>query len=221
MMGDLIPEKTADGSYTLTSKRFNSSYHSIHGALTESVHVFIEQGFEFYIQSPPAQTIRVLEMGFGTALNAWLTFQEARRKNIKVHYTALEAFPPDPECHPIISRDEDHLKLLEAPWDRSVSLDGSSELYKQQIPLQDFLNTDRGSYDIIYYDAFGPGSQPELWASEIFQKLFQITAPGGVFVTYCAKGDVRRALQAVGYIVTRLPGPPFKRHMTRAIKPAV
>lgn len=218
---DLTPEKTADGSYTLISKRFGSSYHSVHGALQESVHVFLKQGFQFYIENHPSPSVKILEMGLGTALNLWLTVQEVKEKNISLRYTAIEAFPPEESLYPIISRDELHLRLLLAPWENIYQELGGLELYKRQELLADFLEQTDETYDIIYYDAFGPGSQPELWEAGIFEKLYHLTTPGGVFVTYCAQGNMRRALKTAGYQVERLPGPPYKRHMTRAVKPAV
>lgn len=217
-----IVQLTADGSSTIFVPELNQHYHSTHGALQESLHVFIEAG----LKNIKTKNVSILEIGFGTGLNAWLTAIEAKKPAINVVYVAVEK-------HPVL---EDELRLLnytssieekedaslfnalhDAVWEKTVSISPSFSLKKQQ---KNFLDiTDKDAFDIIYYDAFAPNTQPELWTEEIFEKMFTALKPGGFLVTYCAKGQVKRNLKAVGFVLECLPGPPGKREMTRALKP--
>ena len=212
---------TADGSRTLEIVELEDTYHSRHGALQESEYVFAEKGLNHRIDSK--KEISVLEIGFGTGLNALVTRKAIVDKNVVVQYTSLETFPvPKEEVIQLeyteleLSLSEFYLSLHEAEWNKEVQLDESFVLLKRHVALEEF-NTVK-QFDVVYFDAFGPASQPELWSNDILRKVFHLTAPGGVFVTYCAKGQVRRDLTDVGYTVERLPGPPGKRHMLRGTK---
>jgi tRNA U34 5-methylaminomethyl-2-thiouridine-forming methyltransferase MnmC len=211
---------TADGSATITIPESGVTYHSRYGALQESLHVFIEAGLHHLLQEMPNNPVRVFEMGLGTGLNAWLTAVEAQKYNRQVEYTALELFPlQEQEWARLVYTKErwDLLRQIHTlPWERPVQLTKNFTLHKI---VQDLLlfTTDQ-KFHLIYYDAFAPAAQPELWTAAIFSKLFRMLYAGGVLVTYCAKGDVRRAMLAAGFSVEKLPGPKGKREMLRAVK---
>jgi len=211
-------ERTADGSLTVLDVATGSTYHSRHGAKAESMHVFIGAGLEF-LRGNGSTRFRILEMGFGTGLNAFLTAEQMLDGSMTVDYTTLEAFPLQEEIwKEIVAQEPNHLDLFHAihaaPWEARAEINGQFSITKHNVRLEDF--TPGGQFDLIYYDAFEPNTQPELWTEVVFRKLHGMTAKGGVLVTYCAKGCVRRAMQAAGYAVERLPGPPFKREMLRA-----
>ncbi len=214
--------RTADGSWTVRHPGFTETYHSVHGARTESVHVFIRNGLQYLLERSRKTSIDLLEMGLGTGLNAMLTYEHARGKGIEIRYKAVEKFPlangeilleglPEHEAQ-ILSR------IHQCPWNKPCVLDTFFQLHKIRADFRDF-DLPAGSLDLIYYDAFSPGSQPELWTPELFGRMFAWLRPGGVWVTYVAKGQVRRDLQAAGFAVERLPGPPGKREILRAVKP--
>lgn len=215
---------TGDGSSTLYSEKYGETYHSRHGAIQESMHVFIEMGLAAL--PPEKQEISILEMGLGTGLNALLT--ALHQGDRKIRYMALEAEPISEEQYRGLNYadslgGEKSRILLEQihqfPWDEWKSLQADFQLFKFNGKLQDF-ETDQ-TFDLIYYDAFAPGTQPELWTEEVFNKLFGFCNPGAVLTTYCAKGAVRRAMIAAGFEVERVPGPPGKREMLRARRKAV
>ncbi len=213
-------EVTGDGSLTILDVATGSTYHSRHGAKAESMHVFIGAGLQPMLDKG-LERLNILEMGFGTGLNALLTAKHASNLAAQIHYTALECYPLGQQVWEELVRHANELPemlrdLHASPWNTTCSITGNFKLSKLEERLQDFVPPE--AYDLIYYDAFEPNTQPELWSEEIFRQLFGITAPGGMLVTYCAKGSVRRAMQAAGYVVERLPGPPFKREMLRAIK---
>jgi tRNA U34 5-methylaminomethyl-2-thiouridine-forming methyltransferase MnmC len=210
---------TGDGSNTLLSKEFNEYYHSVHGALNESLHVFIEQGFRALNDK---KSLHVLEMGMGTGLNVLLTIREAIKSKTKVHYTTFEQFPISmEESRSLNYIGETEKNLFEAihtsPWGKSIEMNEYFTLLK----IRDDINTlkENSTYDLVYYDAFAPNCQPELWTIDVFSKIFEAMKEGGILVTYCAKGYVKRNLKAVGFEVISLPGPPRKREMTKAVKP--
>lgn len=214
-------EQTPDGSLTVKDLETGSTYHSKHGARTESEHVFIDAGLMMKLQTNPTK-LSVLEMGFGTGLNVFLTAQMVRGREIEVVYEALEAFPLEEQIWSEVVKNEPlnpelFHSIHQASWGGRNKLTSNFTLTKHLIRVQDFRTKTR--FDLIYYDAFEPDVQPELWEKEIFEMLFEITAKQGVLVTYCAKGQVRRNLQAAGYVVERIPGPPFKREMLRATRP--
>lgn len=204
---------SADGSPTLWVPKLDEHYHSIHGALTESQHVFIEAGFNA-IEADP---IRILEVGLGTGLNAALTLKQRGQRNVQ--YTALEKFPlTGEEAAALVPKDDkETLKILAAPANENIAL---SPGFSFQLLVEDLrtFRAPESSFDLIYFDAFAPSAQPELWTDAIFENMFGVLAPGGALVTYCAKGVVKRSMKAAGFEVERLPGPPRKREMTRAWK---
>lgn len=212
---------TADGSSTIQLSEWDEQYHSKHGAIQEAKHVFIKMGLTPFFNH---RKIALLEIGFGTGLNALLTQQEAESNNLEVVYEAIEAYPVSEEellhinfseqlkiSQPIFN------KLHQAKWEVKRQLTPHFHLKKRK----QFINEiqDLNTFDLIYFDAFGPRVQPELWTALIFLKMFNALKSGGVLVTYSAKGAVRRAMLSVGFTVERLQGPPGKREMLRATKP--
>lgn len=213
--------RTADGSHTIRIEEWNEQYHSVHGAVAESYHVFIESGLKQVLQP----SISILEMGFGTGLNAILTLDAALRSDLRIRYTAVDAFPvPEeewqqlnyPEILESESLKEYFQKIHQADWEQWVNLSPEFELRKLQMDIREFEANEE--YHLIYFDAFGYRVQPELWSEQVFNIMFRALKPGGILVTYSAKGLVRRTLQKVGFTVERLPGPPGKREMLRALK---
>lgn len=207
-----------DGSSTLFAPHFDEHYHSIHGAIQESLHVFIDAGLRAFVK----KDIRILEMGLGTGLNAVLT--ALHKEGREIHYTGIEAFPVADDLlqqlnYPAELGGEAEAvfqKLHAMSWKEVGELLPSFMLEKLHTTLEEF--TSDTAYDLVYFDAFAPSAQLELWSLEIFQKMFSLMNAGGVLVTYCAKGDVRRAMIAAGFRVEKIPGPPGKREMLRAWK---
>ncbi|MFT3826459.1 MAG: tRNA (5-methylaminomethyl-2-thiouridine)(34)-methyltransferase MnmD [Chitinophagaceae bacterium] len=216
---------TADGSHSVEIPSLQVTYHSVHGAIRESMHVFIEAGLHYWHTHAMQPECRILEMGFGTGLNALLTYSFAIATKQKIHYETIEAFPlsttetavlnyceqlHQPNLQPVFEQ------LHSSNWHEAVSISEYLTLQKHQVTIEDF-STDQ-LYHIVFYDAFAPRAQPELWTEDVFRKLLNQLYPGGILVTYCSKGDVRRALMAAGFTVAKLTGPPGKREMLRAIK---
>lgn len=210
--------ETRDGSQTLFSERWNQYYHSVHGAHSESMHVFIFAGFHYF----DLPKLNILEVGLGTGLNALLTYRECLLVDKKVSYHALEAFPlNEAEWTSLdLARSEEERKFFQelhtSAFDEDVILSDHFELHKSKDLLEEWEPLE-DRFDLIYFDAFAPSSQPELWTVEIFEKCKRALKVGGVLVTYCAKGDVKRNMRAAGLEVKALPGPLKKREMTRAI----
>jgi tRNA U34 5-methylaminomethyl-2-thiouridine-forming methyltransferase MnmC len=206
-----------DGSHTLKVPELKERYHSHKGAIQESQHVFIQMGANAHEK----EQLNILEIGFGTGLNVLMTVLE---KGKQVIYHTLEPFPLDPEMVEKLNYPEqiggDSLSIFEkihdVPWEKTSDINDQFSLCKFKIGLQDFVPTQL--YDLIYYDAFAPHAQPELWESWVWEKLMRILNPEGMIVTYCAKGQVRRDMQSAGFQVERVPGPPGKREMLRATK---
>jgi len=216
----LTIKKTADGSHTLFVPALDEHYHSINGALTESKHVFIENGLNLFGEK---KAISILEIGFGTGLNALLTYVEAKRRDLRIHYTAIERYPLKKEYierlnfPDLIETETPFFHFLhDCDWEKDVIIDAHFTLHK----IENDLTKHRFNrkFDLIYFDAFAPDKQPEMWTPEIFTHLFEQTNEKGILTTYCAKGSVRRMLQTAGYTTERLPGPPGKREMLRGRK---
>lgn len=223
------PVQTEDLSYTLFSESYGEHYHSTFGARTESMHVFIEAGLrhsqfairnsQFSIRNSESairDSVSILEIGFGTGLNAWLTALEAEQTLTPILYEGIELFPITPEQARALSEDALFLALHEAPWEQTTAITPHFSLLKRQTNLLECPFN--GTYDIVFFDAFSPNVQPELWQEDIFSRLFASMNPGGILTTYCAKGEVRRTLQRVGFTTERIPGPKGKREMLRATK---
>ncbi|WP_417607932.1 tRNA (5-methylaminomethyl-2-thiouridine)(34)-methyltransferase MnmD [Owenweeksia hongkongensis] len=215
--------QTNDSSSTLYVPGLEQHYHSMHGAMQESMHVFIDAGFRLFESTD--KPVHILEIGFGTALNALLTYFEAKKLNLKVDYTALEKYP--------LSMDEmlllNYGSLLDTKEAKRILTDLHQIKWEEKIEVTDFFSlrkfeTDiktystKEEYDLIYFDAFAPSAQPDLWSLEVFEHMYASLKPGGTLVTYCVKGDVRRTMKAAGFEVEKIPGPPGKREMARARK---
>jgi tRNA U34 5-methylaminomethyl-2-thiouridine-forming methyltransferase MnmC len=211
---------TSDGSHTIFVPELNEHYHSIHGAVQESLFIFIKNGFEVCESDP----LNIFEVGFGTGLNALLTAINSRAGTREVNYTSIEKYPLDEK---IINSLNHHYFAGEngkeifnlihsSPWNINVNICKHFNLEKIGM---DFTNEPpSGRYDLIYFDAFGPDKQPEMWTREMFAGIAAVTNKNGILVTYSAKGEVNRNLKASGFEVTLLPGPPGKRQMIRAVK---
>lgn len=220
--------RTEDGSTTLYVPELHEHYHSIHGAIRESVHIFIRAGIEYYRENTPSLSLplRILEAGFGTGLNAYLTLIYATAQQMPVDYHTLEKYPLSPEeaaqlnyAKLISSPCAEHFtRLHEVPWESSAAITSVFSLYKHRQDLRDVHFPPE--FDIVFFDAFNPDVQPHLWTVEVFRQFFEALKPGGILVTYCVKGIVKQALRQVGFSLKRLPGPPGKREMLRAVKPA-
>ena len=220
---------TADGSPTLYVPALDEHYHSHHGAAQESRHVFIAAGLVPLLDAgrgqPGQPPLRLLEVGLGTGLNALLTLQQAQAAGAAVAYDGYETLPLPPATvaalapqwasAPALS--QAFYQLHAAPWGEAGALAPGFLLTKIQAPVQT-ATLPAEQYDLIYFDAFAPEKQPELWMEEVFAKLYAAAAPGAVLVSYCAQGQFRRNLRAAGWLTEKLPGPPGKREMTRARK---
>lgn len=211
---------TADGSHTIAIPGTNVTYHSHHGAIGESRHVFIEAGLQPLLAAKHHQPIHIFEMGFGTGLNALLTLQEAHIQQHPIHYTAVELYPlTTDEISQInygilLHCQEDFLAIHRAAWETEVRVEPFFTMQKHKTSLLTLGKTD--PFDCIYFDAFSPSHQPELWTETVFAKLYQMLSPGGTLVTYCSKSVVRKAMITAGFTVEKIPGPWGKREMVRA-----
>ncbi|WP_439184315.1 tRNA (5-methylaminomethyl-2-thiouridine)(34)-methyltransferase MnmD [Carboxylicivirga taeanensis] len=207
---------SADGSHTLFVPELDEHYHSVNGAYNESMHVFIEPALLFCSKS----TVHILEIGLGTGLNAFLTATHQVDKTIFYH--ALEKYPVTTEAAAQLNfakteaEQQIFTRLHQLPWNQESELQHNFTILKDEVDLT-AIDFDR-HYDLVYFDAFAPEKQPEMWSEAIFKKLYDAMNPGGVLTTYCAKGVIRRTMQALGFTVERLPGPKGKREMLRAVK---
>ena len=214
--------ETMDGSQTLYLEEIDEHYHSTFGAIQESQHVFIREGLERCF----AKEISLLEIGFGTGLNCYLTLLNCLKRDQNVSYYCVEKNPLPEELWdqlnyglPFQDSDAELFKLLhKAPWNCVVAINDQFSIYKIEGDVLQNDLIDLPMFDLVYYDAFSPDKQPELWEKHLFEKIFSKMNENGILVTYCAKGQVRRLLQAVGFCVERVPGPPGKREMLRAVK---
>ena len=211
---------TADGSSTIYIPQWNESYHSKHGAIQEAYHVFIKNGFSSFEGKP----VSILEIGFGTGLNAFISLIEANKFNTSVHYTGVEAFP-------VLEKELSHLnysnqfekqyqhyfiEIHQTDWEKENQITSNFILTKNQMYFQDI--SFENQFDLIYFDAFGFRVQPELWSVEIFKKMYDALKPNGVLVTYACRTSIKNAMLEVGFSVEKLPGAPGKREMLRATK---
>lgn len=214
--------ETMDGSRTLYLKEIDEHYHSTFGAIQESRHVYIREGFNQCL----LRDIRVLEIGFGTGLNCYLTILECLKKGKHVHYYAAEKFPVTEDIWKNLKYSDhfedcdsglfEHLHIV--PWNCEVELNNQFTIFKMECDVLQSDFKDLPLIDLVYFDAFSPEKQSELWQMSVFENLFTRMNDDGILVTYCAKGYVRRLLQTVGFTVERVPGPPGKREMLRARK---
>jgi len=213
--------QTLDGSTTIHLKEWDECYHSKHGAIQEAQHVFIQNGLSLF----PNQSVSILEIGFGTGLNAFITFLEAKKLNQSINYVGVEAYPVAAsevlamnyvdELNAFIQKNIFE-QMHESKWDEKAVLNAEFELIKRKQFFDEIDDSEQ--FDLIYFDAFGYRVQPELWSTAIFQKMYTALRPGGKLVTYAARGVVKRSMIAVGFTVEKLPGPPGKREMFRASK---
>ena len=212
---------TGDGSHTIYVPGLNETYHSVKGAIQESQYVFIKNGF-LRLNSP---FIRILEVGFGTGLNALLTYRAAKQNGVKVEYAAVEKFPLAvsilqslnyTKCAGLEEFDALFTRLHEAPWNRFVKIDEYFRLKKLHTDIHEYRSEEQ--YGLIYFDAFAPSKQPDMWMEEIFTNIIDRLEPGGIFCTYSATGRLKRTLKTLGLNVQTLPGPPGKKEMVMAIK---
>src|SRR5690625_677500 len=196
---------TSDGSTTLHLPKWNEQYHSKHGAIQEAMHVFIKHGLQYFYNQEKPTTISVLEIGFGTGLNALLTYLTAKETpGLHIDYTGLEAYPVALNEIETLNFAEQlkidkaiYTKLHTCEWEKKVAIADRFNLTKYTTRFEEFIG--QGNFDLIYFDAFGPRVQPELWKAPIFKEMFASLKPNGVLVTYSAKGDVRRTMQEVGF----------------------
>jgi tRNA U34 5-methylaminomethyl-2-thiouridine-forming methyltransferase MnmC len=212
---------TGDGSHSLLNEALDETYHSRHGAVQESLHVFITQGFNYLLKKQKHESISILEVGFGTGLNALLTLSEAIKNELSVAYTSLETYPLSQELWENLNYPDpsNMLKELhEAEWQKWADISSYFKLLKLEKSLQ-LVDFEPEQFDLIYFDAFAPNKQPEMWELPVLEKVIKTLKSEGAFITYCAKGQLKRDLKTLGMIVESLPGPPGKREMVRALKP--
>lgn len=214
--------ESSDGSHTLYREDIDETYHSIHGAVQESKHIFIKNGLCEKLKE--TASLSILEVGFGTGLNAFITYLEILSRKSTIEYVGIEAFPVPMAIIQQLNYSnifDEKVKevfgdLHQTPWNEKINIAENFTLEKVEGKIEEYF-TDK-TFDLVYYDAFGPDAQGEMWDKEIFRKLFSMMKKDSIFVTYCAKGQVRRDLIEVGFTVERLPGPPGKREMIRARK---
>ena len=215
---------TSDGSKTIQIEDWDEQYHSIHGAIQESQHVYVNTGLHHFLKLYNPKELRILEIGFGTGLNAFLTALESGQQGVEIQYEGVEAYPVKAEelsqlnYASRIAANQQHLfdSLHELSWEELHPITSNFLLKKRQQFFSEL--SDENSFDLIYFDAFGARVQPELWTESIFKSMYRALKNKGVLVTYSAKGSVRRAMQTAGFLVERLEGPPGKREMLRATK---
>lgn len=215
---------TGDGSHTLYVPGLEENYHSVFGAIAESMHIFIEAGLKYV--SRPSCKINILEVGFGTGLNALLTLLEAEKSKNIIDYTTIEPYPLKESVFSSLNYPEmlnsDNCqtlfhKLHTSSWNTKAILEKTFSITKEQITLQDFSPRPK-TFDLVYFDAFGPDVQPEMWTQEMFEKIASGVKQGGVLVTYSTKGIVKRNLKQAGFSIEKLPGPKGKREILRATR---
>jgi len=222
---DLKLIKTSDGSHTIAIPSLDETYHSHHGAITESKHVFIHQGLDVLINKIPKMNI--LEVGLGTGLNALLTWEKIIIPQILVKYTAIEPYPLPASLVEKLNyasylKDLSHagqslMKLHATPQNLWMQMDNNFHIFKSTETIQTFPSGGDG-FHLVYFDAFAPNKQPEMWTAEVLSKIYQLMLPNAIMVTYCAQGKFKRDLNEIGFVVETLDGPPGKKEMVRATK---
>ena len=220
--GDIFVTK--DGSHSVHSGQYGVSYHSIHGAVQETQHVFIDAGYKEKLKEHP-EFLSILEIGFGTGLNAFMTFLESQKHKTKVLYTTVEAYPITEEMarslnYPEVLAVEKHkaafYKMHTTPSEELVAFSSQFSFLKDISRFEEIHSLNL--FDLIYFDAFAPNAQPSLWEQPMLSIMYRALRKNGILVTYCAKGQFKRDLKAVGFEIEAIPGPPGKREMTRARK---
>jgi len=218
--------KTSDGSHTIKHLELNETYHSTHGAIQESNHVYIEQGLHYFTNRFQARSVKILEVGFGTGLNALLTMLDEKTQSIEKIYHSVEAFPlsevilnqlnyPDYLSHQ--GDAQGFLELHKANWGEDVRLNNAFTIHKIHADICS-LRLEEDFYDLVYFDAFAPKIQPEIWAKSVLANVVSVMREKGVMVTYCASGQFKRDLKDLNMEVEEVPGPPGKRVMVRACR---
>ncbi|GAB1445965.1 MAG: tRNA (5-methylaminomethyl-2-thiouridine)(34)-methyltransferase MnmD [Cyclobacteriaceae bacterium] len=217
---------TSDGSHTIKNLELNETYHSTHGALQESNHVYIQQGLHYFINQFQPKSANILEVGFGTGLNALLTMIDKKANGIEIIYHTVEAFPLSddmvkqlnyPDHLPQINAASSFLELHKAAWDEEVKLNANFALHKMLTDIRS-LELKEDFYDVVYFDAFAPKIQPAMWTKSVLANVIRAMRKGGVMVTYCANGQFKRDLKDLGMLVEEVPGPPGKRVMVRTYR---
>lgn len=212
---------TLDGSTTIHLKEWNECYHSKHGAIQEALHVFIQNGLALFEN----KSVAILEIGFGTGLNAFITFLESKKLNQTINYVGVEAYPIEASevlamnyVTSLKAEQQQNIfdKIHESDWNAQLILDPDFTLTKRKQFFEAIEDIEQ--FDLIFFDAFGYRVQPELWSTAIFKKMYDALKPSGKLVTYAARGVVKRSMLEVGFTVEKLPGPPGKREMFRAHK---
>jgi tRNA U34 5-methylaminomethyl-2-thiouridine-forming methyltransferase MnmC len=234
MENDIELIRTAEGIHTLRNIPLNECYHSIHGSLQESLHVFIQNGLYAHPNFSPMRTLHILEMGFGTGLNTLLTYREYQKRKAAIHYVAVEAFPLSMETINQLNYFDYLDRNLQPVFSKMHSCNWFENIILSHNPVSDHVHTEAFTFykiyadmlelklddrfDLIYYDAFSPAHQPELWTFEALKKIYDACNAGAILVTYCAKGNVKRSLENAGFHVETMSGPRGKREMIRAVK---
>lgn len=215
---------TGDGSKTIYNEQVGEHYHSKHGALQESKHVFLKTGLQFFLDKEQTESASILEIGFGTGLNFILTADYAKRNNVQLHYCGIEAFPLPQETIAKIGYNEfvevdlwnNYMNAYEQALVKDIQLSDLIKLRIAHTKVMDFQSTKQ--FDVIYFDAFAAVHQPEMWSDETLAHVTSFLKPGGVFVTYAITGNLKRSMKALGFTIEKAPGAPGKREMLRAIK---
>ena len=216
--------QTEDSSHTLYSERFKATYHSTRGAISESKHVFIQNGLQYVHEQFQAKEIAILEVGFGTGLNAFMTYLYSKENDLKINYHSIEAYPVQLAAVSQLNytnefSEQDKIvfnQMHQQEWNREGQVSNSFTLTKHLCLVEEFNSQQK--FDIIYFDAFSPSEQPELWTEQMFKKMYDLLNENGVLVTYCAQGQMKRNMKQVGFKNQSLPGALGKREMTRGLK---
>ncbi len=219
---------TQDGSKTIQITEWNEQYHSKHGAIQEANYVYLDKGLQYFItenEQKSIQNVSILEIGFGTGLNAFLTLLQAEKQNATIEYVGVEGYPIASEELQALNyvealNEQDKTEIFKTlhscSWETQHQISEHFNLKKEQKLFSEITN--ENMFNVIYFDAFGPRVQPELWTEAIFNSMYKALKSKGVLVTYCAQGHARRAMISAGFTVEKLQGPPGKRHMLRAVK---